>query len=40
MSKPELTDPDLSLTIQRWQKSFEARAAKEAAEPRPTGKVV
>ena len=40
MSKPELTDPDLSLTIQRWQRSFEARAAKEAAEPRPPGKVV
>lgn len=40
MSKPETTDPELSHTIQRWQKSFEARAAKEAAEPRSSGKVV
>jgi len=40
MSKPELTDPDLSLSIQRWRKSFEAHAAKEGAESCSAGAVV
>jgi len=41
MSKQEPTDNELSSSIQRWQKSFEARAAaEEAVETRPPAKIV
>jgi hypothetical protein len=40
MSKPELEDPDLSNSIQRWQQAFESRAVKESAEPRLPAKIV
>jgi hypothetical protein len=40
MSNPEPIDPGISDAIQRWQKSFEARATREGAEPRPPAKIV
>jgi hypothetical protein len=40
MSKPENVDPDIFNSLQRLQQHVEARAAKEGAESRPSGKVV
>jgi hypothetical protein len=40
MSKPELLDPDLSNALHRYKEGVEARAAKDAAEPRPPAKIV
>ena len=40
MSEPEPLNPELAGTIRRMQQAVEARAAKEAAEPRPPAKIV
>jgi hypothetical protein len=40
MAEPEPTDPELAGSIRRLQQAFDARAAKEAAAPRPSAKIV
>src|SRR5271170_770451 len=40
MSEPEPLNPELAGTIRRMQQAVEARAAKEAAAPRPPAKIV
>ena len=40
MSKSELVPADLSQALQRFKQGMETRAAKEAAEPRPSAKIV
>jgi hypothetical protein len=40
MSEPEPVDPEAAGIIRRLQQAFEARAKKEAAEPRPPAKIV
>jgi len=40
MSKSELVPADLSEALQRFKQGMETRAAKEAAEPRPSAKIV